>query len=160
MASGWFDVDLSPLGAGEQLHECAKRYGELALDAIFTSDLQRAYKTACAVAANRPLPVFIDSRLRECDYGDLTRHPKQEVEQQKLLRMTDPFPNGESYEECMVRIHDFLSYLEANYQGKTVLIIGHKATHYGIENFVLKKPLDECISETWSYQPGWKYELN
>ena len=159
LASGWNDVDLSPLGAGEQMQECVERYAKVKLDAVFSSDLQRAYKTANAVAADRKLPVYIDARLRECDYGDLTQHPKKEVDDEKLVRLSNAFPNGESYKDCMYRMHSFLRELQKDFDGKTVLIVGHRATQYGIENFILKKPLDQCVSEHWQWQPGWKYTL-
>ena len=157
LASGWNDVDLSPLGAGEQMQECVERYAKIELDEVFSSDLQRAYKTAYAIAAERKLPVYLDARLRECNYGELTQHPKKEVDDEKLLRISNAFPGGESYEGCMHRMHNFLEYLKGEFEGKTVLIVGHRATQYGIENFILKKPLDQCLNERWKWQPGWKY---
>lgn len=157
-ASGWNDVDLSEDGL-KQAVAMVNRNRERGIKAIFTSDLQRAVKTAIPTADKLQLPIYPDYRLRECDYGDLTQHSKEEVDSEKPQRISTSFPNGESYEECMQRMHAFLDYLKTNFDGKTVLIIGHRATHYGLDNYILKMPLDQCVTQHWTWQPGWKYEL-
>src|SRR5690606_3154910 len=111
------------------------------LDAIFTSDLQRAYKSAVPTAEELRLPIYVDRRLRECNYGDLTQVDKHIVDEQKADRVSDPFPNGESYEQCMVRMKNFLDWLKENFDGKTVMIIGHRATQYGLEHHIKSKDL-------------------
>ena len=45
LASGWFDVDLSPLGR-QQARALGARYAGVPLGAIHTSDLRRAWRTA------------------------------------------------------------------------------------------------------------------
>ena len=158
IASGWNDVDLSERGKREAL-ELSMRCRTRGIDALFTSDMQRAVKTALPLSEKIGIPITKDARLRECDYGDMTQHPKKDVDAVKMTHISNPFSNGESYQDCMLRMHEFMEDLRKNYDGKTVLIIGHRATHYGIENFVLHKPLDECIGEHWKWQPGWKYKL-
>ncbi|MBT6301451.1 MAG: hypothetical protein HOJ15_03435, partial [Candidatus Jacksonbacteria bacterium] len=49
--------------------------------------------------------------------------------------------------------------LKKNYQNKKVLIIGHRATQYGLENSIKGVPMKEVVSAPWSWQPGWEYEL-
>lgn len=39
------------------------------------------------------------------------------------------------------------------------MIIGHRATHFGLDHFVGGKPLQECIAQHFEWQPGWEYEL-
>src|SRR3989344_9508151 len=116
IASGWNDVELSPLGIKQAKELGERRTGE-EFDAIFCSDLQRAYKTAEIAFLNK-FPIFKDKRLRECNYGDLTRHPEDEVKHLKDSYIKTPFPNGESYEECMQRMKEFLEELLKNYDGK------------------------------------------
>ena len=89
LSSGHNDVELSPLGE-KQAKELGERCKDL--DAIFCSDLQRSYKTA-EIAFNGKFPVIKDKRLRECDYGDLTQHPSEEVEPLKVEHISIPFPN-------------------------------------------------------------------
>lgn len=157
-ASGWVDVDFSDLGR-KQCFELLDRYKDSKLDAIFTSDLQRAVKSGVPTADYLKIPIYPDSRLRECNYGDLDGSDKSLVDGQKKDRISVPFPNGESYEDTSKRMKDFLDYLKANFDGKTVMIIGHRATQYGLEHHIKGKSLLECVTEPWSWQPGWEYDL-
>lgn len=157
-ASGWVDVDFSELGK-KQTFELKDRYKNSRLDAIFASDLQRAVKSGVPLANELKVPIYADSRLRECNYGDLDGGDKSEVDAQKKDRIETPFPNGESYQDCMRRMKDFLEYLKANFDGKTIMIIGHRATQYGLEHHVLGKDLLSCVTDPWQWQPGWEYQL-
>jgi len=156
LSSGWNDVDLSELGL-HQAAELGERYRDKLPDAVFCSDLQRSHKTADIAFKGTSVPIFIDSRLRECDYGDLTHAPQAEVEGQRGEHVHVPFPNGESYEDTSRRMGEFLGDLKRSYAGKTVMIVGHRATQYGLEEHVLGRKLDEVVSEPWKWQPGWVY---
>ncbi len=156
-ASGHFDVALSPLGE-EQAKELGERRQGKHFDAIFYSDLERSYKTA-GIAFGDRFPIIKDARLRECDYGDMTRVPSDQVDAEKPKRATEPFPNGESYAQTTARMQSFLEDLAENYEGKKVMIIGHRATQYALENLINKIPLEKIIPALWHWQPGWKYTL-
>jgi len=156
-SSGHFDVKLSPLGE-EQSKEMGKRYKNEHFDAIFTSDLQRAVKSA-EIGFGKKFPIIKDARLRECDYGDFTQHPSDEIDVQKSQRITEPFPNGESYIQTTERMRSFLSDLLRDYDGKKVMIIGHRATQYGLENIINRVSLEQLVSTHFKWQPGWKYDL-
>jgi broad specificity phosphatase PhoE len=156
-ASGWNDIDLSPLGE-EQAKELGMRRKSEHFDAIFCSDLQRSYKTA-QIAFGDKFPIIQDARLRECNYGDLTQHPSDAVDAEKPKRIDTPFPNGESYQQTSARMKDFLQDLLQNYQGKRIMIIGHRATQYGLERLINKRPLEDVIPSFWQWQPGWEYSL-
>ncbi len=158
LASGWNDVDLSPAGA-EQTFQLVKRSKERKIEVIFSSDLQRAIKTAIPTAEGLKIPMYVDKRLRECNYGDLTQQPKEEIDVMKAQRIGTPFPGGESYKNCMERMGGFLKDLTQKFDGKTVLIIGHRATQYGLEHHINGKSIYDCVTEPWTYQPGWLYEL-
>lgn len=155
LASGHFDVGLSPLGI-KQAKELGQRYKNDHFDVIFCSDLQRSFKTA-EIAFGNKFPIIQDKRLRECDYGDLTRHPSSEVDPLKVRYITEPFPNGESYDQALERIKDFLEDLKKNYDGRKVMIIGHRATQYGLEHWIKGIFLKDVILASWEWQPGWVY---
>lgn len=157
LSSGWNDVELSPLGI-EQARDLGERRKDEKFDAIFCSDLQRSYKTA-EIAFGDKFPIIRDKRLRECNYGDLTQNPNTQVNQEKLKRIDTPFPNGESYEQTSERMKGFLKDLVKNYSGKKVMIIGHRATQYGLEHWIKGIPLQEVIPAHWKWQPGWIYKL-
>ncbi len=163
LASGHNDVVLSSLGE-KQARELGERYEGEKFDVIFCSDLQRSYKTA-EIAFGDKFPIIKDKRLRECDYGDLTQHPSFEVDPEKIKRIKISFPNGESYEQTTVRMKSFLDDLKKNYdlpagrQGVKVMIIGHRATQYGLEYWIKKHSLEEIISNSWKWQHGWTYYI-
>lgn len=157
LASGWKDVALSPLGI-QQAKELGERRKKEKFAAIFCSDLQRSYKTA-QIAFGDKFPIIKDSRLRECNYADLTQYPSEEVDKEKPKRIKNPFPDGESYEQISARMKSFLKDLLKNYNGKKVMIIGHRATQYGLEHWIKGVPLEEVISASWKWQPGWEYQL-
>lgn len=157
LSSGHFDVELSPLGI-KQSHEMGERYKDDYFDAVFCSDLQRSYKSA-EIGFGDKFPIIKDARLRECDYGEYTRKPSEEVDAQKILRIKESFPGGESYEETTLRMKSFLDDLKKNYDSKRIMIIGHRATQYGLENIINDVPLEQLISTPFKWQPGWTYEL-
>lgn len=158
VASGWHDVHLSQKGKDEAA-ELGKRYEGQVFAAVFCSDLKRAYQTATIAFDFDPKLIRTDWRLRECDYGEYSGSSKSEVDAQKLNHIDVPFTDGESYAQCMERMASFLADLRAMFESKQVMIIGHRATQYGLEHFINNKPLEQCASETWQWQPGWIYNL-
>ncbi|HET8669412.1 MAG TPA: histidine phosphatase family protein [Candidatus Saccharimonadales bacterium] len=156
LAAGWYDVALSELGE-QQAKELGERRKGQHFDVIFCSDLQRSYRTA-QIAFGDKFPIIQDARLRECNYGKLNRAPKAEVEAMRESRLHTPFPEGESYGDTSKRMKQFLDDLLKNYDDKTVLIIGHRATQYGLDRWIKGLSLKEAVLAPWQWQPGWKYE--
>jgi len=157
-ASGWNDVELSPLGI-EQSKDLGKRCRGKNFDVVFCSDLQRSFKTAEIAFAGTNIPIIKDKRLRECDYGDFTLRSSHDVEMEKSKRIEISFPGGESYTDTTRRVSEFLEDLKRDYDGRHVLIIGHRATQYALDHLLLSIPLEEIISKKFVWQPGWKYEV-
>jgi 2,3-bisphosphoglycerate-dependent phosphoglycerate mutase len=156
LASGWFDVALS--SAGEQQ---ARMLGERRRDddvaAVFCSDLARSFRTAEIAFADRPLRIVRDARLRECDYGDLTRRPTAEVDSQRLRHLVEPFPNGESYQQAVERVSAWLGDVTQEVGAGSILVIGHRATFYALEHLLKGVTLLEAMTSPWAWQPGWIY---
>jgi 2,3-bisphosphoglycerate-dependent phosphoglycerate mutase len=155
-ASGWFDVALSTKDEEQALMLGARRRDD-DLAAVFCSDLTRAFRTAEIAFGDRPLSIVRDARLRECDYGTLTRHSTLEIEQRRVLHVATPFPSGESYQQVVGRVSAWLTELTTTFAGRTVLVIGHRATFYALEHLLRHAPLREAITSTWHWQPGWPY---
>jgi broad specificity phosphatase PhoE len=157
VASGHFDVGLAERGK-KQARETGDLYIRAGIDHVFCSDLRRSYETALLAFGER-FPLTKDSRLRECDYGDFTRHPSADIEDQRVRRVTEPFPNGESYQDAANRMKGFLEDLLRDYGGKRIMIIGHRATQYALEYWICKLPLEQVIVAPWEWLPGWHYQL-
>jgi broad specificity phosphatase PhoE len=157
-ASGHHDAKLSALGR-EQAEDLGHRYRDVDIAAVFCSDLQRSYATGEIAFAGRDIPVILDNRLRECDYGTFTSQDRAVVDKERPARINEPFPQGESYQECAEQIRSFLSRLLTHYDGKTIMIIGHRATQYGLEHVINGLPLHTAVTAPWQWRPGWTYQL-
>jgi broad specificity phosphatase PhoE len=160
-ASGHADAPLSPRGR-QQAQELGQRYATEALDAVFCSDLQRASSTARIAFAGRALPVVADVRLRECDYGDLTQYPIAQVEVEWPRRITERFPYGESLLMVAQRVGAFLRDVLREYDDKTIVVIAHRATRYGLEYWCGDASLEDIVRMRWEWReiPIWRYELH
>lgn len=158
LSSGHNDVALSPLGI-KQAKQLGERRRDEAFAAVFCSDLQRSFKTAEIAFAGMVISIIKDARLREVDYGDVTRHPSDEVSTMKGDCIDKPFPNGESYTQAAERMKRFLRDLLRDYDGKRVLMVGHRATQYGLEHWINGVSLKQIVTAPWSWQPGWEYRL-
>ena len=158
IASGHYDVALSPAGE-KQAAELGRRYAARRIATVYCSDLQRSWRTAAIAFATTGLPVVQDRRLRECDYGDWTRKPMPQIEIERGKRVTTPFPNGESFADCAARVRGFLDDVMGHSNDATVMIIGHRATQYGLEHWISGVPLEKAVVAPWRWQPGWTYIL-
>lgn len=156
VASGHHDVELSESGRVQARDVIAPRYADVDIDAVFCSDLRRAYETAQIVLEGREIPITKDARLRECDYGDLTRHPRREVGKARTSAITQPFPNGESFEQVAERVSSFLADVRKTHDGQTILIIGHSATYWGLRHLIDETPLTEAIQD---HTPFARFEM-
>jgi broad specificity phosphatase PhoE len=157
LAAGWYDVALSELGETQARQLGERRAGEH-FDAIFCSDLQRSYKTA-QFAFGDKFPIMQDERLRECNYGTLNRAPKADVEAMREQALTVPYPEGESYQDTSRRMKAFLQNLLKDHDGQTIMIIGHRATQYGLDQWIKGMSLHDAVLAPWQWQPGWTYIL-
>jgi len=160
-ASGHADVPLSE--AGRQLaQELGQHYANKTLDAVFSSDLQRALMTSQIAFGDRGLPITPDARLREYDYGEMTQYPVAQVEQEFPGRVTKPFPDGESLLMVAQRVGAFLREVGSQYDGKTLVIIGHRATRLSLEYWCGDTSLEELVHVPWPWLdvPIWQYTLH
>jgi broad specificity phosphatase PhoE len=160
-ASGHADVPLSALGR-QQAHELGQHYATEALDAVFCSDLQRASTTGEIAFSARGLPLVLDARLRECDYGDLTQCSVAQIDEEFPQCITEPFPNGESVLMVAQRVGAFLRDVLRAYDGKTIVVIGHRATYWGLQYWCGEASLDEIVPAIWEWRniPIWRFEVN
>lgn len=160
-ASGHADVPLSESDQ-QQAQELGQHYAAETLDAVFCSDLQHAWTTAEIAFADRTLPLLQDARLRECDYGEMTHYPFVQVEKERARRIVEPFPNGESVLTVVQRVGAFLRDVFHEYDGKTILVIGHGATKYGLAYWCGHSSIEKIVCGPWEWRdiPIWRYELH
>jgi 2,3-bisphosphoglycerate-dependent phosphoglycerate mutase len=96
VASGWHHSRLSERGRSAARALGARRRND-AIEAVFTSDLERAVETARIAFAETPIPIFCDWRLRECDYGERNGMLAVELHGSRKRYLDQPYPGGESW---------------------------------------------------------------
>jgi alpha-ribazole phosphatase/probable phosphoglycerate mutase len=159
IATGWHDGQLSERGrhlAGE-LGARRRRDG---LRAVFTSDLGRAVETARIAFGTTSIPVLVDWRLRECDYGSLNGQSAADLHSNRQRYLDTPYPCGESWRQAITRVGRVLPDLCLRWEGARVLIIGHVATQWALEHLLNRISLEELISADFRWQEGWEYYLS
>ncbi len=158
IATGWNQGALSATGR-EQARQLGRRRRDDGLALVFTSDLRRAVETVEIAFAGSPLPIVQDRRLRECNYGDLNGMPRARLEQERLRRLDEPFPGGESWRQAVARVGRFLAELAQERDGERVLVIGHVATRWALDHVACGVPLDRLAEAPFEWQEGWEYTL-
>src|SRR5215831_21057508 len=93
-ATGWLPGQLSQQGQA-QARELGRRRGGDRIAAVFSSDLARAAQTASIAFADSTVPVLLDWRLRECDYGQRNGMPVAEMQAGRHAHVDQPYPGGE-----------------------------------------------------------------
>jgi alpha-ribazole phosphatase/probable phosphoglycerate mutase len=129
------------------------------LDVVVASDLNRAVETAQIAFGDSGIPVRLDWRLRECNYGAMNGMPRAQLDLERRRRIDIPFPEGESWRDAVERVILFLDELVQERQGERVLLIGHVATRWALDHFVHRRPLEELIDAPFDWREGWEYEL-
>ena len=89
------------------------------IDAFVASDLRRAFDTARIVAQPHGIDVTTTPLLRERDWGDFTGRYIPDL---KDLPWPD---NVEKLDQLLERARQFLHYISTEYEGKTVMAVGH-----------------------------------
>lgn len=156
-ATGWLGGRLSEEGR-VLAAELGARRRENSIDAMFSSDLARAVETSTIAFDGSGIPVLLDWRLRECDYGSLNGHPVAEVHS-AVTTASDRFPAGESWEEAAMRVGRFLDDLALRWRDKRVLVIGHNATLIGIRHRCEGISVEDAWRNPVSWQLGWEFDL-
>jgi len=130
------------------------------LDAVFCSDLQRASTTGEIAFSGRNIPIMRDARLREFDYGKMTQCSPKDLALE--TRITEPFPDGESIVMAIARVGDFLREVVHDYAGKSIVVIGHTATKYGLDYWTSDLPLETVVDTPWEWRDIaiWPYQLD
>ena len=127
---GFCDRPLTERGR-HQAAALAERLAELALDAVYSSDLERARQTAEAVARAQGLEVQQLAALREVDVGSWSGLTREEAE----ARFPDGFrrwraggtgwDEGESYGAMSKRVLAAVDEIARRHEGGRVLIVSH-----------------------------------
>jgi len=158
IATGWHPGQLSDRGR-QLAAELGRRRRADRIDAVFSSDLRRAVQTAEIAFAGSTSTILLDWRLRECDFGDLNGASAETVHRDRRHFLDEAYPGGESWRQAVDRATRFLADLPLRWNGKRVLVIGHVATRWALDQALTRQPLDTLIDSDFGWQEGWEYRL-
>ena len=157
-ATGWNHGRLARAGR-EGAAALGERRRADGIDAVFSSDLGRAVETATIAFGGTGFPVLLDWRLRECDYGERNGMPVAEVHGRRAGHLDQPYPGGESWRQAVDRVGRFLADMPLRWEEKRVVVIGHVATRWALDHFVLGRRLEDLVDAPFEWQEGWEYRL-
>ena len=158
IATGWLEGQLSEEGRRLARRLGDRRRGEW-IDTVYTSDLGRAVETAELAFGDSGIPIRRDARLRECNYGSLNGGRVIEVERERIKRIDEPFPGGESYRQTVERTRSFLGDVAVEHGSGRIVVIGHSATRWALDHLLKGVPLEVLVGAPFEWQEGWLYEL-
>lgn len=159
LSTGWIPGELTDKGIQQSI-DLKEQIDLESIDLVISPDLKRAVDSANLTFEGLK-EIKNDSRIRECNYGDLNGKPTELVKYENHI--IEPFPNGETLLEVENRVRDFCNYLKENFDGKTIAIVAHKAPQFAFEVITQGKTWEQAIEDDWrktkSWQPGWTYTI-
>jgi len=163
---GRIDVELNEAGM-KQAELLAAHLSDLEIDAVYSSPLKRALKTAEMIASYHKLDVEIAPGLIDFNYGEWQGLPHQEVKDKyKELYagwIKNPhqakMPGGESLAEVRKRAVGVVDSAVAKYEG-TIVLVSHRVVNkvlicalLGLDNsHFWNIRLDTCGITTFAYE--------
>ncbi|MGB2815735.1 MAG: histidine phosphatase family protein [Burkholderiaceae bacterium] len=129
---GHLDIPLSAAGV-RQAGRLAQRLANERVDAVYSSELARAWLTALPLAERLGLEVVPEPRLRERCFGvfeglTLDEIAAQHPEAFRLWRARDPgwaMDGGESGQQLIDRVMEAMHDIAGRHRGETVAIVTH-----------------------------------
>lgn len=128
---GKTDVDVSD-SFDLEVGTIKKQLEGIVFNAIYSSPLKRCSLLADALFQRHT--VRYDNRLKELDFGDwegqLWRDIEKSEEAQPWFKdyIVQRCPNGESYQDVLNRVNQFLMELKNKHSNETILIVAHGGT--------------------------------
>lgn len=151
---GHTNKDLSELGYLQ-----AERTGEylenVHFDAIYSSDLMRAYNTAVPHAKRRGMEIVAARGLRELHAGAwegmrvediIEKYPHEFLDLWRAEFGTTTIPGGENVQEGAKRFYDTVMSIAKENEEKTVLITAHAAVIRGFWGIITETPPEKLAS--------------
>ncbi|GAB4037586.1 MAG: histidine phosphatase family protein [Rubrivivax sp.] len=146
---GHTDVPLNATGL-EQARRLRQALQGEALDAVYSSDLQRALQTAQAVAEATGAPLRAEPGLRERGFGAFEGRPIAELQQRwpeewKRWHAREPgfaAPGGETLQDFYERCVGAAARLAAAHAGGAIALVAHGGVLDCLYRAATRQPLD------------------
>ncbi len=157
---GQLDIGLNARGRW-QASRVAQALADEDLDAVYSSDLSRAYSTAQAIAAAHPTlgaTVHTHTGLRERGFGKFEGHTYAAIEEQwpdesRLWRIRDPHfapVGGESPVQVMARVGHAVGDIAARHAGAQIVLVAHG----GVLDMLYRLATQQSVSAPRTWELG------
>ena len=71
--------------------------------------------------------------------------------------LDQPYPGGESWRQATDRVDGAIDDICARYDGARVLVVGHVATRWALEQRAGENSLEQLATEDFAWQEGWEF---
>jgi alpha-ribazole phosphatase len=150
---GHSDIALTDKGVS-QAQAVATRLAEEPIQAVYASDLSRAFKTAECIADKHNLTVTLVPELREIKFGDWEGLTYEQISERwpgllgKLWTTPDELeiPAGETFYQLKERASAAIQQIVDAHPGQTVAVVAHGGTI----GTILCAMLDIHLNHVWS----------
>ena len=146
---GQSDIPLSVSGE-QQAALVAEALLGRKFDAIYSSDLKRAWQTAAAIVKKNNQTVLPETRLREMNFGILEGLTWDEAEEKypEILKAwledyNHPPESGETMDAFSLRVLSFFEELKSQYTNETILLVAHGGVLREIIRLALELPAEK-----------------
>jgi broad specificity phosphatase PhoE len=96
--------------------------------AAYTSSMLRQKETCEILFNNTSIPIVIDERLRQIDFGQYTGMNFDLGSRDYLAFIDKPFPQGESFRDFARRVREFLDEKAKQHREHTIITIGWRCS--------------------------------
>ena len=150
ICAGSLDIALTKLGR-MQAEKLSEYFDDKRIDAIYSSDLQRARNTALPTAKKKGLEIHTSPLLRETYTGvwegmftdDIIETYAEEWSYWKKMIGDSKAPNGETRDETRDRMRDIMIKIAEENDGKTIIVVSHAIAIRSFMGHVFKKTFEE-----------------
>ncbi len=138
----------------KRAEELSKRLKDIKIECIYTSPIERAYKTASILKGDKEIELITHDGLKEMNFGDFEGKITEEVMQenpdwdinlimQGNLEMRAP--NGETLAEVRERVSKAMDEIIKDNDGKSILVVAHGITLKAIMNYFKDKDVNSEV---------------
>ncbi|TDX52984.1 alpha-ribazole phosphatase [Orenia marismortui] len=143
------DIELNSAGR-KQAEKLGKGLADEKIDAIYSSNLSRAYETAQILSQEHGLEVKSYSSLQEINFGvwegltfdEIMSEYEDEFRNWQSSSSNRP-PQGESLEDVRERVVKKIKEIIANHREETIAIVAHGGVNKILLSTFLELPLDK-----------------
>ena len=144
---GRTDISLTEKGV-QQAQAIAEQMKSIPLDAVYSSPLERAYRTAQIASGEKE--VIKDNRLIEADFGEWEGKTREEfvAENPSLWNAWSDDPartkaggTGETAQEIINRVDDFFSWALQQHKSGNIMVVAHNGVNRLYLAYKLGMPL-------------------